>query len=80
MKKLLFIVIIGLAWCNNVFAFNWISTSVDIKNFEAAWAARFPKTALSRIGQMGPSKSGAPYIDASTGKDITWTKGFEHFS
>jgi len=51
----------------------------DTRIFEKAWAARFPETALSRIGQMGPSKSGASYIDASTGKDITWTKGFEHF-
>ena len=57
-----------------------IKKGFDVRIFEEAWAARFPETALSRIGHMGPSKSGAPYIDASTGKDITWTKGFEHFS
>ena len=52
----------------------------DKKEFEEAWAEKFPKTALNRIGQMRPSKSDASYIDASTGKDILWTKGFEHFS
>ena len=57
-----------------------IKEGYDTINFEEAWAARFPKTALNRIGQMRPSKSGAPYIDAATGKDILWTKGFEHFS
>ncbi|MEC8332944.1 MAG: thiamine-phosphate kinase [Verrucomicrobiota bacterium] len=57
-----------------------IKKGFDVRIFEEAWAARFPETTLSRIGHMGSSKSGAPYIDATTGKDITWTKGFEHFS
>ena len=57
-----------------------IKEGFDTRIFEEAWAARFPKTALNKIGQMRHSNSEAPYINAATGKDIIWTKGFEHFS
>ncbi len=57
-----------------------IKEGYDTRSFEEAWAERFPKTALNRIGQMRPSKSGAPYINEATGTNILWTKGFEHFS
>lgn len=55
-----------------------LKSSADQAAFESAWAAQFPQTPLSRIGQLKQSEDSAPYLDAVTGEALPWTKGFEH--
>ena len=55
-----------------------VKASTDTDAFESDWAAQFPKTRLSRIGQLGEAKGEALYLDAASGDALPWTKGFEH--
>jgi len=44
------------------------------------WEVAFPKTRISRIGQIVSGPNSALYLDATTGEALPWTRGYEHLS
>ena len=54
------------------------SASADTIAFEADWDDAFPKLEIRRIGQI-TTPGGSRYLDASTGKPLGYSSGFEHF-
>ncbi len=57
-----------------------VKKNADLEAFEKNWGARFPETALTRIGRMGKAMGETPYVDAKTKEALPWIKGFEHLS
>ncbi|MBC8190300.1 MAG: thiamine-monophosphate kinase [Puniceicoccaceae bacterium] len=57
-----------------------VKAKTELDRFEADWAARFPGTPLSRIGQIGANEGGKPYLDIKTNTALPWMKGYEHLT
>jgi len=57
-----------------------VKAETDESAFLQGWHSRFPHLELTRIGSIIDARSASPYLDAATGKPLSWDHGFEHFT